>query len=86
MFTPYLVRHKDPEVRISTITVILAINDKKLKKALGRALNDPHNLVKTAAVNGLRKLVNNEGPKEFSNVFVLVEAVNKWKKDLGMTH
>lgn len=86
MFSPYLVRHKDPEVRISAITVILAINDKKLKQALGKALNDPHNLVKTAAVNGLRKLVNNQGPKEFSNVFVLVEAVNKWKKDLGMTH
>jgi DUF917 family protein len=44
---------------------------------------DPHNLVQTEVVNSLRKLVKNEQPKKFDNVFELVEEVNKWKKELG---
>lgn len=83
MFTPYLVKHDEPEVRIAAAHVIAEIGDRKLKSTLGRALNDHHNLVKTAAVNALRKLVNGEEPREFKNVFDLVEAVNKWKKELG---
>ena len=84
LFLPYLVKHKNPEVRIAACRVITWIEDKGLKGTLGRALNDPHNLVKTAAVNGLRKLVRGEDPREFKNVFQLVEAVNTWKKDLGL--
>jgi len=83
MFTPYLVKHEDPEVRISAAMVIVGICDMRLKPILGKALNDPHNLVKTSAVNALRKMVNGEKPRQFKNVFELVEAVNKWKKKLG---
>ena len=84
LFTPYLVKHEDPKVRIVTAEVIADINDKGLKSTLGMALNDSHNLVQTAAVNALRKLVNGEEPRKFNNVFELVEIVNKWKKELGI--
>jgi len=84
MFTPYLVKHENPDVRRSAVKVLLAINDINLKRIIGKALEDPHNLVKTEAVNALRQLVNKEKPKSYRNVFELVEEVNKWKKDLGL--
>lgn len=83
-FTLYLLSHENPDVRITTAEVIALIGDVRLKSTLGKALRDPHNLVQTAAVNALRKLVNNDEPLQFKNIFELVEEVNKWKKDLGI--
>jgi hypothetical protein len=82
LFGPYVISHKDPEVRIASIQVIVYINDLGLKKALGRALSDPHNLVQAAAVNALRKLINNEEPRKFTTV-ELIDEVMRWKKTLG---
>lgn len=82
-FAPYLDEKQDPEVRIAAVMVITGIKDKSLKKVLNRALYDPHNLVQTTAVNGLRELLDGEGPGEYNNIFELVEEVNKWKKRLG---
>lgn len=84
LFRPYLIAHDNFKVRIACTEVIVAIGDKRFKKILGQALSDDDNLVQTAAVNALRKLVNNEEPATFANVFDLVDAVNKWKKDLGL--
>jgi hypothetical protein len=85
-FYPWLVDHEDPEVRMTAAEVIAEIGDPRLKPALGKALNDSHNLVQAAAVNALRKLVNGEEPRNYGNVFELIEEVNKWKKDLGIKH
>ena len=80
LFFPFLSDKEKPEVRIAAVEVIVRIGDKGLKSVLGRALDDPHNLVKAAAVNGLRRLVKQQEPRAYSNVFELVEAVNEWKK------
>jgi HEAT repeat protein len=84
LFTPYLIKHENPDVKIAAAQVITAIGDPRLKSVLGRALDDPHNIVKTAAVNALRKLIRNEEPRTFSTVFELVETVDAWKRELGL--
>ena len=84
LFTPYLIKHDDPEVKIAATLVITQIGDTRLKTVLGRALDDSHNLVQGAAVNSLRALLHHEEPKNYSNVFELVEEVNQWKKELGI--
>jgi HEAT repeat protein len=81
---PYLINHKDPDVRIVTAELIALIGDKKLVHVLGSALRDPHNLVQAATVNSLRKLAKDQEPRKFDNVFDLVEAVDAWKKELGV--
>jgi HEAT repeat protein len=80
----YLIDHKDPDVRIVTAEIIALIGDTKLVHVLGSALRDPHNLVQAATVNSLRKLTKGEEPRKFDNVFELVEAVDNWKKELGV--
>ncbi len=81
LFTPYVCGHDDPKVRKAGIEIIVIIGDRKLKTVLVKALNDDHNLVKAAAVNGLRKLLKNQEPIKFPTVFDLVNAVEKWKKE-----
>jgi|GEM_PF-3362612 len=83
-FRSLATRHEDPKVRKATIEVIVAIGDRKVKDVLGLTLSDDHNLVKSAAVNGLRKLLKDEEPITFPTVFDLVDAVEKWKKELGL--
>ncbi|MBU0754641.1 MAG: hypothetical protein KJ645_05845 [Planctomycetes bacterium] len=80
---PFLVHNEDPMIRAATAQMIGVINDQKLNPILERGLHDSHNLVQAATVNALRKTMDNEEPKNFDNVFELVEEVDRWKKKLG---
>jgi hypothetical protein len=83
-FRSLATKHKDPKVRKAALELIVAIGDKRVKDVLGLALRDDHNLVKTAAVNALRQLIKGEKPTTFETVFALVDAVEKWQKELGL--
>ncbi len=84
-FRSLATKHEDHEVRKATLEVIVAIGDKRVKDVLGLALRDDHNLVKGAAVNALRKLLKGQEPITFPTVFDLVDAVEKWKNELGVS-
>lgn len=83
-FRSLATKHEDHEVRKAALEVIVAIGDKRIKDVLGLALKDDHNLVKGAAVNALRKLLKGQEPIAFPTVFDLVDAVEKWKNELGV--
>lgn len=84
-FRSLATKHENPEVRKAALEVIVAIGDKRVKDVLGLALKDDHNLVKGAAVNALRKLLKGQDPVTFPTIFDLVDAVENWKKELGVS-
>ena len=65
--------------RIAAVRMLTAIGDRAAVTALVSALNDKHNLVQRAAIDGLRVVLEDREPLEAGSIFAQINEVERLK-------
>ncbi len=69
--------------RLAAVRMLHAIGDRASQRAIAGALDDPHNLVQRAAIDGLRDLAEDSGPFDGGSIFEQLNEVKRLKQLVG---
>jgi len=73
----------DRDVRLGALRLLAGCCEPGHETALAPALDDPDPVVRTAAINALRAIVDGDPPLERLPVFEAIERAQRWKERLG---